>query len=54
MSRRRKSGDMPSKAEMKEFSASCDKVIKRTPREIAFRERITKGVERRMKKDEAP
>jgi hypothetical protein len=51
MSKRRKSGDMPSKAEMKEFSASCDKVIKRTPREKAFLARITKGVERRMSKD---
>ena len=54
MKKRRKYSDFPSRAEMKELSASCEKRIKRTPREIAFRERITKGVERRMKKDEAP
>ncbi len=55
MSKRRKSGDVPSKADMKAFSASLGDFIDRrglrTPGERAFIKRVRDGVKRREDKD---
>jgi hypothetical protein len=56
MSKRRKSGDVPSKADMKAFSASLGDFIDRrglrTPGERAFIKRVRDGVKRREEKDQ--